>query len=409
MFSFKKVVSPAVTVLVMALLLPAGAFAEEPAVKADAKPAAKSDAKPAAKATAKPAAKSGKSAAKSAAKPAAKADATPAKAEVKVAAKDEAKEPAKETPKDQAKEKAQEPAKVEADPNQPMMRVNGTIITRHEMNRALKVMLAQNQVQQPLEPEVMKQAEAAVLDQLAAAELLYQEAAKLTVADLDKQIADKMQQNRAKFKSETEFTEALKSVDMTTQDMKDFTRKDLLIGNFVEQRFAGKATVADDEVRKFYDDNLTTYFTKPESLHASHILIAADQKASPEEHKKAKERAEAILKRIKAGEDFAVLAKSDSSCPSSAQGGDLGSFGRGQMVRPFEDAALALKPGEVSGVVETEFGYHIIKLIEKQEQVVEKFEQVKEKVADFLKRQKVQQQLGSYVEELKKTAKIEKL
>lgn len=394
MFSFKKVASPAVTLLIMALLLPAGVFAEEPAAE-EAKPAAKSSAK------------SAKSTAKTA-----KTAATLAKADVKAAAKDAVKEPAKETPKDQAKEKTQEPAKepakVEADPNQPMLRVNGTTITRHEMNRALKVMLAQNQVQQPLEPEVMKQAEAAVLDQLAAAELLYQEAAKLTMADLDKQIDDKMQQNRAKFASETEFTEALKSVDMTAQDMKDFTRKDLLIGNFVEQRFAGKATVADDEVRKFYDDNLNTYFTKPESLHASHILIAADQKASPEEHKKAKERAEAILKRIKAGEDFAALAKSDSSCPSSAQGGDLGTFGRGQMVRPFEDAALALKPGEVSGVVETEFGYHIIKLVERQEQVVEKFDNAKEKIADFLKRQKVQQQLGAYVEELKKTAKIEK-
>ena len=387
MFSFKKMSSPAVTALLMAVLLPAGSFAAEPAAKP-----AKAVAKPATKSMAKTAAKT---AAKSAVKPAKKAEAEPA-----------AKEPAIE-PQPAAKEPSAEAAKPA--PDHPLVKVNGTAITQLEVDRAVKVMLAQSQVKQPLPPETMKQAETAAIEQLTAAEILYQEAAKLAIPDLDKQIAEKVALNRAKFKSEAEFLDALKGIDMTPQDMQEFTRKDIVINNFIEKKFAANAAATEAESRKFYDENLDQYFKQPETVRASHILISADEKATPEERKKAKEKAEALLKRLKAGEDFAALAKAESVCPSSTQGGDLGTFGRGQMVGPFEDSVFALKPGEVSGLVETQFGYHIIKLVEKQEQKTEKFEDVKDKIANFLKGQKVQQELSSFMDELKKSAKIEKM
>ena len=317
------------------------------------------------------------------------AKAEPAKAE---SAKEEA---AKEQPK--------------TSPGDPMARVNGTIITRMELDRAVKVMLAQNQVQQPLAPELMKQAQDAALEQLISAEMLYQEASKSETKDLDKQIADKIAQNRAKFPTEVEFDKALKGVDMTMKDMQDFTRKDLVITSYIEKQFVSKATVSDAEAKKFYDENLEKYFKRPEKARASHILIGSDEKASPEEHKKAKEKAEALLKRVKAGEDFASLAKSDSTCPSASQGGDLGDFGRGQMVPPFEKAAFALKVGEVSDVVETQFGYHIIKLTEHQEAATEKFEDAKGKIIDFLKREKTQKSVVDLVAKLRLTAKIEKM
>jgi peptidyl-prolyl cis-trans isomerase C len=294
-------------------------------------------------------------------------------------------------------------------PGDPMARVNGTVITRLELDRAVKVMLSQNQVQQPLPPELLEQAQDAALDQLTSAELLYQEATTLEIKDLEKQIADKVALNRAKFSSDADFEKALKGVDMTLKDMQDFTRKDLIISNFIEKQYADKMTVSDAEAQKFYDDNLEKYFKKPESARASHILIGLDEKATPEERKKAKEKAEALLKRIKAGEDFAALAKSDSTCPSASQGGDLGSFNRGQMVPPFENAAFALKKGEVSGVVETQFGYHIIKLTGKQEASAEKFADVKAKITGFLKREKTQTEVVELVAKLKKKATIEKM
>lgn len=443
MFSFNK--STASTALLLAaLMLPAAAMAEEAAGQAETVPAVKTAPKPAKKAAAKKHHKKKKAKpakAKTAAKATAPADKlevkqtakAPVKAPVKEAVKEADKAPAKEAVKEPVQEAAKEPVKDQGkDPlkeaselakeqqqreqaqqsqhpaNIAVLRVNGSVITKLDLDRALKVMLAQSQVKQPLAPQAQKEAETAVLDQLTSVELLYQEARKLDIPDLDKQINEKVSQNRSKFKTEEEFTDALRSIDMTMQDMQDFTRKDIVINNFIEQKFTAKAAATDAEAKKFYEENSDRYFKVPEMVRASHILVGADEKASAEERKRAKEKAEALLKRVKAGEDFAAVAKAESSCPSASQGGDLGSFGHGEMVPAFEKTAFGMKPGEVSGVVESEFGYHIIKVTEKQETGAEKFENVKDKIAEFLKKQKVQQEVSSYVEELKKTAKIEK-
>lgn len=377
MFSFSKIAPPALAALLLVAL---------PAWSASADPAA-----------AKPAVKESKES-----KETKDTKAAGASKDSTAQPKEQAKQ---ETAKDAAADKSRE-----AKPGPPpevMVRVNGTAITKPELDRAVKVMLAQNQVPQPVAPELLKQVQSAALDQLTAAELLYQEAAKVEIKDLDKQIKDKVAQNKAKFPSEADFEKALKSVDMTAKDMEDFTRKDIVITNFIETAFAAKTKVTDEEVAKFYDDNVEKYFKKPETARASHILIGADEKASAEDKKKAKEKAEAILKRVKGGEDFAAVAKAESSCPSSAQGGDLGTFGRGQMVPPFDQAVFAMKPGEISGVVETQFGYHVIKLVEKKEATTEKLADVKGKISDFLKKEKIQKELLQFVDNLKKTAKIE--
>lgn len=439
MFSFNKSAASAALLLLAALIFPAGAMAEEAAGQAATEPAAKAP-QPAKKAAAKqhkkkkakPAAQA-KSAAKATA-PAGKAAAKPTvEAPPQEAAKEAAKAPAKEAAKEPVKEAAKEPAQDQAkDPlkeaselakeqqqreqaqqsqhpaNIAVLRVNDSVITKLDLDRALKVMLAQSQVKQPLAPQAQKEAETAVLDQLTSVELLYQEARKLEVPDLDKQVSEKVSLNRSKFKTDEEFADALKSVDMTMQDMQDFTRKDIVINNFIEQKFSAKAAATDAEAKKFYEENTDRYFKVPEMVRASHILVGADEKAGADERKRAKEKAEALLKRVKAGEDFAAIAKAESSCPSASQGGDLGSFGHGEMVPAFEKAAFGMKPGEVSGVVESEFGYHIIKVTEKQEAGAEKFESVKDQITEFLKKQKVQQEVSSYVDELKKTAKIEK-
>lgn len=121
--------------------------------------------------------------------------------------------------------------------------------------------------------------------------------------------------------------------------------------------------VSEDDLRKYYSENAARY-TTPEERRASHILINAPKDAPADVRAKAKAKAEALLAQVKQAPDsFAELAKKNSDDPGSAErGGDLDFFSRGSMVKPFEDAAFALKPGEVSGVVESDFGYHIIKL-----------------------------------------------
>ena len=108
---------------------------------------------------------------------------------------------------------------------------------------------------------------------------------------------------------------------------------------------------------------------KPEQVKASHILVKVDAGADEAKKAEARKKIQEIQQKVKAGGDFEALATENSDCPSKAKGGDLGFFERGQMVKPFEEAAFALKPGEVSGIVETQFGYHIIKVQEKKDEI----------------------------------------
>lgn len=291
----------------------------------------------------------------------------------------------------------------------PVEKVNGAVITKAQLDRTVSALVGQNPSGQQLPPEQMKKVTDAALEQLTSAELLYQEAAKTEIKDLDKQVEQKFAQNRAKFPTEEEFKKALAGYHMTADEMKEAMRKEIILNTFISKEFVAKTAVTDAEAQKFYEDNLDKIFKKGERLKASHILVSVDQKSTAEEKKKAHEKAETLLKRVKGGEDFAEVAKKESTCPSAARGGDLGEFGKGQMAPPFEKAAFNLKPGEISSVVETEFGYHVIKLAEKLPPATQKFDEVKGKIVEFLTKDKVKKALASHVAELKSKAKIEKL
>ena len=303
------------------------------------------------------------------------------------------------------------PAKTEVAPQKSptdiLAKVNGTTITRAETDRAVKVLLAQKRAPQNLPPEVMKQAEDAALDQLVGAELLYQAGSKQEIKDLDKQVTDKIAEGRARFKTTAEYETALKANNLTEKELLDIIRKDIVINKLLEKDVTSKITVAEADTKKFYNENQDK-FKKTEGYRASHILIGVDPKATAEEKKKAKEKAEAIRKKILAGDDFATLAKAESTCPSKEKGGDLGTFGKGEMVPAFEKATAALKPGEISDVVETQFGYHVIKLTEKSPAGVVTYDESKEKIENYLKQTKAQQAVVDYIAKLKEKATIEK-
>jgi peptidyl-prolyl cis-trans isomerase C len=308
--------------------------------------------------------------------------------------------------KDKKDKPAEKPAATSQSPSTIVATVNGTAITKAEMDRAMKFMLAQNRVSATLSDEERKKAETAVLDQLISAELLYQAGKKLEIKDIDKLVDTQMSQNKAKFPSPEAYDKALKTSGLTEKDLKEFSRKEIYINNLIEKQIASKVSVSDAEAKKFYDENKDK-FKHEEMVRASHILVVVDPKASPEDKKKAREKAEALLKRVKGGEDFAAVAKKESGCPSAAQGGNLGYFSKGQMVPAFEDVAFSLKPGEISGVVETQFGFHIIKVDEKKPAGTETFDEVKQRIISFLKVQKVQTGITEYIDKLRKEGKVE--
>jgi parvulin-like peptidyl-prolyl isomerase len=183
----------------------------------------------------------------------------------------------------------------------------------------------------------------------------------------------------------------------------EFFLNNALAYEYLQKEVAGKVTVSEDEMKTYYETNQDKFMT-PEAVRARHILIRADRTASEEDKKKAED----ILKRIKAGEDFAKLASDLSDDPGSKpRGGDPGFFQRGRMVKPFEEAAFALKPGEVSGIVESPFGYHIIKVEERKESALEPYDQVKENIHQKLLQDKRKSKVDEFIEKAMEDAKVE--
>jgi peptidyl-prolyl cis-trans isomerase D len=152
-------------------------------------------------------------------------------------------------------------------------------------------------------------------------------------------------------------------------------------------KFAGQAQVSDAEVKGYYDERAAEY-EKPEEVHARHVLFRLAPEPTADEKAKVRTRAEEVLAQLKAGADFATLAKQDSEDASAAQGGDLGSFPRGKMVPPFEQAAFSLAPGEISDLVESEFGFHIIKVEGKEPARTQTLDEVRPQVIAALTQEK---------------------
>lgn len=286
-----------------------------------------------------------------------------------------------------------------------MAKVNAMPIYADEVQRAKKVMLsAQPNMQIPADRQ--KDLEKQAVNQLISAELLYQAGRKLEVKDLEVQVSDKISQSRSRFAKQEDFDKAIKALDMTESELREYTRRDLIISNFIQQKIASAITVSEDESKKFYEQNLDK-FKQGDSVRASHILIGVEQNATAADKQKAREKALKLRNDLAAGADFATLAKDNSTCPSSQKGGDLGYFGKGQMVQPFEQAAFALKPGEVSDVVETQFGYHIIKVIDSKKASTVDFKEVKPRIEEYLKGQKISAAIAKYIEDARKAATVE--
>ena len=149
-------------------------------------------------------------------------------------------------------------------------------------------------------------------------------------------------------------------------------------------------TISDEEIREYFEANKAR-FAKGASVHAKHILVDSEDKCN--------ELLESIVSGGKAFED---VAKESSTCPSGANGGDLGEFGKGQMVKEFEDAAFAAEIGHVVGPVKTQFGYHLIKVEDKKEAEDAKLDDVKEQIKSEIMQKKQQEAYTAKVEELKK-------
>jgi peptidyl-prolyl cis-trans isomerase C len=286
-----------------------------------------------------------------------------------------------------------------------LARVNGEPVTRTDFDRLVKNMeLGSGPIPAERRDEVLRGA----LDQLVTYTLMTQEAKGRNISVTDAEVDGRLKQMQSQFPSEAEFKKALESRNMSLEQFRADARMDMMIAKMMDAEVASAPAATDAEARAFYDQN-PDKFTQGETARASHILIRVDPKADDAAKKQARQKIDGILKRVQAGEDFAVLAREHSQDGSAQQGGDLGTFQRGQMVPAFDQAVFALEPGKVSDVVTTQFGHHIIKLAEKQGATTVPYEKVSPRIVEFLSGQKKQERADTFVEERKRKAKIEVL
>jgi peptidyl-prolyl cis-trans isomerase C len=254
--------------------------------------------------------------------------------------------------------------------------------------------------------EEMENLRKAILEELISAELLYQESKKANLGNLDKEIEQQLDNIKNGFGSKEEFEKVLKDRGITLQDLKADVKKGVYIETFLEKNIYNKITLSEQEKKEEYEkakDRLDT----PEQVSASHILIKVAQDASEDDKNNARTKIEGLRQRAISGEDFAELAKQNSQDGSASNGGNLGYFKRGEMIKPFEDAAFGIEKNQISPVVETQFGYHIIKLLDRVPSHRLTYEEVEKDIEIFLLNKYKRQEVDKFVDALRGKAKIE--
>jgi peptidyl-prolyl cis-trans isomerase C len=297
-------------------------------------------------------------------------------------------------------------------------KVNGVEISsgavKLELNRVLK------RFGKPMNPKQKKEVIRGIIDKEVVRELVYQDGKTKSIEVDTASVEKELQALQKPYADEKEFEAALKERGITRDDLKHSIEVDLFARKLLDEKIKGQVTVSDVDVKKYYEDNKKTY-NRPESYRVQHIFIAVfppdEVKKTPREElmkrkdemiKAAELKIDNVLKEVNAGGDFPALAKKYSHDEGSAdKDGDLGFVYKGYFDPAFDEAVAKLKPMEVSGVVKTEFGYHIVKLLEKRSAEMAPFSEMEQTIQKHLYNVQAKEKVQSYLDELKKSAKIE--
>jgi len=299
--------------------------------------------------------------------------------------------------------------------------INGVDIPQSEIDKLVQSqlkMIAKQSAQLPptLVEQYEKQLREQFLEQTIRRHLLDQEVKEANIVITDEEVMSMIEEIATSQKeplSIEEFKKKMAEYGQSFDEVKEEVREGLARNKFMQSHWAGKIDVTEEDARKYYDEN-PKQFEQPEQVRASHILIKPeladpniDPNADPNKAKAtAKAKAEDLLKQIKEGADFAELAKAHSNCPSAPQGGDLGFFPRGETTPAFENTAFELEIGQFSEIVETEYGYHIIKTTDYKEAGITTFDQAKDNIIKQLTQKKQSELAEEYIESLKAKANI---
>lgn len=297
------------------------------------------------------------------------------------------------------------PAISEADAAVVVAKVNDKEITEGDIHKVMGMFMKQvgSQISASQMDSAIPRIRERIVEELVMRQVMLDAVAKQGISLSDTEFAE----IKAELAEELPPGKTLEAYMAETGTTETELRDQMAVRKMILAKAESLAKPSEEEMQKFYEENKEG-FTQGESVTAAHILIKLDP-ADDDAAKAAKrERLAGLRKQILEGADFAEVAKENSDCPSASTGGDLGTFGRGQMVPEFEDAAFTQPVGSVGDIVETQFGYHLIKVSERQEAKTTDFNEAKARISEMLYSQNQQDAVRKYVDEIRESATIER-
>lgn len=293
------------------------------------------------------------------------------------------------------------------DPSATLVDVGGTKLTVGEADKQIKAMLGENAASMnPVQMEaLMGRFRQQAAERFMIRTLLAQEADRRKVVVSGKEIDDALALIQARLPKDMTMETVMQREGLTMDQLRSNLTEEIRLKLLVESQVPTNVVVADEAVAKFYDEQKDR-FVQPESVEARHILIKTEAGDSEAAKAEKKARIEAVKKQLDEGADFAKLAKENSDCPSKERGGDLGSFSRGQMVKPFEEAAFSQATNAIGSVVETQFGYHIIQVTGHALAKTNSLADVRDQLVEHLKQKQQMELFQAFIEQLKSQTRI---
>ncbi len=288
------------------------------------------------------------------------------------------------------------------------VKVNGQVIPEEaiqfELERLVRFYtehgMSQEQAREQLPTLVQKATEQAV-----GTKLLLDEAAKLDLPVSGAEVDEQVEKIVRQVGGQEAFEAALKQQKTDVATFREQVLRGRRVDKLVEKAVVGVAEPTEADIQAHFEAHEAEYKTS-ERVLAQHILITPDGETATSKAE-AKAKIEAIRERVLGGKEFAAEAAEHSMCPSGKEGGSLGWFARGMMVPEFDGAAFAMKDGEVSDIIETQFGYHIIYKTAHEAAGDADFDAVREQIRDFILHARRGEAMTAYVDGLKAKAKIE--
>ena len=273
--------------------------------------------------------------------------------------------------------------------------VNGVGINYQQWHNVFMNFVSQydSQTLSGISDELLASIKNSITEQLINSTLLYQYAEKEKIDIPASRINDEIEQIKSSFGSEQDFNNALRRNNLTLNQLKESLKNQYMVDQLIHNEYA-QITISDEEIAQYYEE-YESFFFQPEKRKISHILIED------------KEEAELLLNQLNDGIiDFETTAKEKSICPSAEKNGDLGYISRGQMVPEFEEASFSLEAGNLSDIVKTEFGYHIIKCYDIQEEKQLSLEEAGDNIKSILTSQKQNERIDELIAQLREDADI---